>query len=136
MRSGEFCGELFLPRLGPLAINEFKEIEADSDSLDANQTGDVFDVIDVTIHRAFFFSRAHQHGIHADHAASFTNHLNLGIANVTLDVIISPDVCVRHNWWLCRNRQNFVKPRWIDMRQINNYSEPLAFAQHVAPKAG
>src|SRR5438552_18593348 len=135
MRTGEFCGKLFLPRLRPLAIDEFKEIETDPDSVDANQIGDVFNVIDVTIHRAFFFSRAHQQGIHTDYTAPFADHFDLCITDVALNIVIAPNIRVRHDGWLFCNRENFVKPRWIDVREINNDAEPLAFAYHVAPKA-
>src|SRR5206468_7631756 len=123
-------------RFRPLAINEFKEIETDSDSVDANQIDDVFDVIDVTIESALLFRCTDQHGIHADHAASFTDHLDLFIADVSLDVVIAADVCVGHDQWLCCDRKNFVKPGRIDMRQINDYTEPLAFAHHIASKRG
>src|SRR5262249_39863894 len=113
-----------------------KEIEADPDSVNANQIGNVLDVIDVTIQGAFFFPRAHQHGIHANHTAPFADHLDLRVTDVALDVVITADVCVRHDGWLGRQRQNLVKPGCIDMREINNDAEPLAFAHHVAPKAG
>src|SRR5216117_829920 len=122
MRCGEFCGKLLLPRLRPLAIDEFKEIEADSDAVDADQIGDMLDVIDVTIHGAFFFPGAYQHGIYADYAAAFADHLDLLIANVALDVVIAADICVRHDGWLCCNRQNFVKPSWVDMCEINYHA--------------
>src|SRR5205807_134561 len=135
MRTGEFCGKLFLPRLRPLAIDEFKEIETDPDAIDANQIGDVFNVIDVTIHRAFFFSRAHQQGIHTDYTAPFADHFDLCITDVALNIVIAANIRVRHDGWLFCNRENFVKPRWIDVREINNDAEPLAFAYHVAPKA-
>src|SRR5215472_16655016 len=81
MRRREFCRELLLPRLGPLTVNEFKEIKADSNAVDADQISDVLDVIDVAIERAFFFSRAHEDGIDADHPAPFTDDLDLFITN-------------------------------------------------------
>src|SRR5882724_9912726 len=136
MRSGKFCGQLFLPRFRPLAINELKEIETDSDSVDANQTGDVFDVIDVTIESALLFRCTDEHGIHADYAAPFSDHLDLFIGDVSLDVVIATDICVGHDQWLCCNRENFVKPGRIDMRQINHHTEPLAFAHYIASKRG
>ena len=43
-----FC-ELLFCRLWPLAIDKLKEIKSNSDSIDTNQIGYVFNVIDVTI---------------------------------------------------------------------------------------
>src|SRR5258707_5265841 len=74
MRRCEFCGELFLPRLRPLAIDELEEIESDPNTLHADQVRDVLDVIDVTIECAFFFSRANEDGVDADDAAKRRKH--------------------------------------------------------------
>src|SRR6266853_601354 len=116
MRCGEFCSEFLLSRLRPLAIDEFEKIKADPDAVNADQIGDMLDVIDVTIHGALFFPGAHQHGIYADYAAAFADHLDLLIANVALDVVIAADICVRHDRRLCCNRKNFVKPGSVDVR--------------------
>src|SRR6266571_1437554 len=122
MRWSESCSEFLLSRLRPLAIDEFEKIKADSDAVNADQIGDMLDVIDVTIHGALFFPEAHQHGIYADYAAAFADHLDLLITNVALDVVIAADICVRHDGWLCCNRQNFVKPSWVDMCEINYHA--------------
>ena len=111
MRRCELCGELFLRRLRPLAVDKLKEIKPNPDSIDANQIGYVLDVIDVTIERALFFLWTHEHGIYADHAAPFADHLDLLVADVALDVVVAPDVRVRNDGRLCRHRQNLVETR-------------------------
>src|SRR5207244_13612305 len=110
-------------------------IEAYHESVYANEVVAVFNVIDVTIHRAFLSSRAYQQRIHTDYTAPFADHFDLCITDVALNIVIAPNIRVRHDGWLFCNRENFVKPRWIDVREINNDDEPLAFAYHVAPKA-
>jgi len=134
MRRGEFCSEVFLSRLRPLAIDEFEKIKSDSDAVDANDIGNMLHVIDVTIHGAFLFLRANEHGIYADDAAAFPDHFDLLIANVALDVVIAADICVRHDGWLCCDGQNFVETRWVDVRKINYHSELLAFSHHITSK--
>src|SRR5438045_6624492 len=96
MRRCEFCGELFLPRLRPLAVDELEEIESDPNTLHADQVRNVLDVIDVAIECAFFFSRANEDGVDADDAAPFTDHLDLFVANVALDIVIPAYVRVCH----------------------------------------
>ena len=49
MRLGQFCGQFAPGRLRPLPINEFEKIEADSHAFAPNQSGDVLDVIDITV---------------------------------------------------------------------------------------
>src|SRR5262249_12513571 len=115
--------------------DEFEKIKADSDAVNANQIGDMLNVIDVTIHRAFFFLRAHQDGIYADDTAALPNHFDLLIVNIALDVVIAADVCVRHDGWLCNDGQTSVKTGWVDIPKINYPSEPLAFAHHVTSEA-
>src|SRR5438093_2894932 len=134
MRRREFCGELFLPRLRPLSVDKFKKIKADPNAIDADQIRDVLDVIEIAIERAFFCSRAHEDGIHADHPAAFPNHLDLFITDIALDVVITAGVRVRDDRRLCCHRENFFKPSWIDMRKINDYPEYLAFTHHVLTK--
>src|SRR5438445_12876271 len=106
MRCGEFCSEFLLSRLRPLPIDEFEKIKADSDAVNADQIGDMLDVIDVAIHGALFFPGAHQHGIYADYAAAFADHLALLLPNVALDVVVSADIGVRIDWLLsCISKQ-------------------------------
>ena len=134
MRRCEFCGELFLPRLRPLAIDELEEIESDPNTLHADQVRDVLDVIDVTIECAFFFSRANEDGVDADDAAPFTDFFDLFVADVALYIVIPAYVRVGHNGRLCCDGENLVKPGWIDVCEINHYSERLAFAHYIPTK--
>src|SRR5438876_1059826 len=103
MRTGEFCVKLFLPRLRPLAIDEFKEIETDPDAIDSDQIGDMLNVIDVTIESAFLFRWTDKHGIDPDYAAPGADHLDLCITDVALNIVIPAGICVRHNRWLARD---------------------------------
>src|SRR5262249_10254530 len=103
---------------------------------DSCQFRDALDMIDVVVERAFFFFRAHQDGIDADHSMPFTNHLDLFIADIALDVVISAKVRMRHDRRLCCDRENLFEPNWIDVREIDNYSKCLAFMQTLAAKSG
>src|SRR5947208_7811637 len=134
MRRCEFCGELFLPRLRPLAIDELEEIESDPNTLHADQVRDVLDVIGETIECAFFLSRANEDGVVADDAARFTDHLVLFVANVALYIVIPAYVRVGHNGRLRCDAENLVKPGWIDVREINHYPKRLAFAHYIPTK--
>src|SRR5262249_39157246 len=134
MRRRKFCGELFLPRLRPLLVDELKEIKADPNAVDADQIRDVLDVIDVPIERAFFRSRAHEDGIYADHPATFSNHLDLFVANIAFDVVVPADVRVRDDGRLRCDRENLVKPGRVYVRKINNHAERFAFTHDVATK--
>ena len=136
MRCCKFCRELLLSGFGPLSVNELKEIKTDPDTVDPYQLRDVLDMIDVMVERAFFFSRAHEDGVDADHPALFTNHLDLFITDVALDVVVLANVRVGHDWRLCCDRENLFKPCWIDVRKINNHTERLAFAHYLATKRG
>src|SRR4029453_17286698 len=86
MRSCKFCGELFSYRFRPLPINELKEVEANSDSIDADQVFYMLDVIDVAIERAFLFLWADEHSINADHTAPFADHPDLLVSDIALVV--------------------------------------------------
>src|SRR5437763_12519822 len=88
MSNREFFRQLFFRLFRPLTINELEEIEADGDTFDTNQIYDVLDVIDITVERALFFLRAHENGIYANHSAPFTDHLNLLVTDIALDVVI------------------------------------------------
>ena len=94
MRRCKFCGELFLPRLRPLPVDELEEIKANSDAVGSDQIRDVHDVIDVPIKGAFFCSRAHEDGIYADHSTPLADHPDLSITDVAFDVVIAADVRV------------------------------------------
>ena len=55
---------------GPLAIKELEEIETDPHAIDSDQTGDMFDVIDIPIERRFLLARTYEHGVDSDNAAA------------------------------------------------------------------
>ena len=97
VRRCKFFGELLFCRLGPLAVDKLKKIKSNSDSIDANQIGYVFNVIDVTIESACFFLWTHQDLINANHTASFPDHFDLVVADVALDIVVAPDICMRNN---------------------------------------
>src|SRR5438309_7841064 len=103
MRGCKLFGELSLRRLQPLPVDKVKEIKSNADSIDANQIGYVFNVIDVTIESDFFFFCTHQDRVNANHTAPFPNHLDLVIVDVALDIVVAPDICMRNNWRLCRH---------------------------------
>ena len=126
MRCCKFCRELLLSGFGPLSVNELEEIKADRDAVDPDQIHDVLDMIDIVIECAFFLSRAHEDGVDADNAAPSTNHPDLFVTDVALDVVVSADVRVRHDRRLGCNRENLFKPSRVDVRKINNYAERLA----------
>ena len=73
--------------------------------------GDVLDVIDIAIERAFFCSRADQDRIYADHSAPFADHLDLFITDVAFDVVIAAGVSVGHNRRLCGESREFLQTR-------------------------
>src|SRR6266498_1183533 len=136
MRSCKFCGELFSRRFRPLPINKLKKVETDSDPIDTDQVFYMLDVIDVAIEGAFFFLWAHQHGINADHAAAFADHLDLLVTDIALDIVIFSGVRMRNDRRLARYRQNIVKTGGTDMRKIDNHSEGFALLDHVAAERG
>src|SRR5438034_8183983 len=91
-------------------------------------------MIDVMVERAFFFSRAYKNGIDADYAAPFTDHLNLLITDVAFDVVVAPDVRVRHDGRLCCDAENLFKPSRVDVGKINYHAEGFAFTHDLATK--
>src|SRR4029077_11410452 len=103
-------------------VDEFEEIKPDPDAVDPDQLRDVFNMIDVVIERALFFSRAHENAVGADHSAPLTDHFDLFITNVAFDVVVPADIRVRHDWRLCCDRENLFKPGWIDVRTIKNHA--------------
>ena len=71
-----------------MTIDELEKIEPDADPVNTDEVSDVFDVIDVTIERAFFFRWADQHGVNANDTAPFPDHFDLLIADVAFDIVI------------------------------------------------
>src|SRR6267154_4418910 len=91
-------------------------------------------MIDVMVERAFFFSRAHEDGVDADNPASFTDHPDLFVIDVALDVVVSANVRVRHDGRLCCDGENLVESGGINVRKINDHAERLAFTYDLATK--
>ena len=83
----QFFRHPFLFLIRPLPVNELEKIESDPDTVDPDQIGDVLDVFDVTIERAFFLLGTDQDLADPDHAAAFADHFDLLIANVAFDIV-------------------------------------------------
>src|SRR5262245_4382409 len=94
----------------------------------------MLDMIAVVIERAFFFFRADEDAVDADYTCPFTDHPDLFVTDVALDVVVPANVRVRHDWRLCHDRENLFKSRWIDVRKIDHDTERLAFANYLSPK--
>src|SRR5215208_3754443 len=91
-------------------------------------------MIDVMVERAFFFSLAHEDGVDPDNPAAFTDHPNLFVTDVALDVVVPTDVRVRHDRRFGCDRENLFKPNRVDVRKINNHAEGFAFTHDLATK--
>src|SRR6266404_2947035 len=74
--------------LGPLPINKFEEIEADPNTIDADQINNMLEMIDIVIERGLLFSRTNQDGVDSDDTASRADPLDLFVRNIALDVIV------------------------------------------------
>src|ERR1044072_1711307 len=136
MRGGQFFGHPFLFFLGPFTINELEKIKADSHAIDSDEIGDVFDVINVTIERGFLLVRTDENRINSDYTAPFADHFDLLIAHVALYVVEFSRVRVRNDERLGREIDNFSKAGGINMSEIDDDAEILAFANKVAPERG
>src|SRR4029453_9299193 len=91
-------------------------------------------MIDVMVERAFFFLRAHEDGVDADNPAPFTDHPDLFVTDVALDVVVPAAVWVPHDRRLGCDRENPFKPSRIDVRKINGHAEGFAFTHDLATK--
>src|SRR6267154_425047 len=91
-------------------------------------------MIDVMVERALFCSPAHEDGVDADNPAPFTDHPDLFVTDVALDVVVPTDVRVRHDRRLGYDRENLFKPSRVDVRKINNHAEGFAFTHDLATK--
>src|ERR1043165_9800410 len=134
MRGGQFFGHPFLFFLGPFTINELEKIKADSNAIDSDEIGDVFDVIDVTIERGFLLFWADENRIDSDHTTTFADHFDLLIADIALYVVKFSRVRVRNDERLGREIDNFAKAGGINMSEVEDDAEILAFANKVAPE--
>src|ERR1700730_2150035 len=132
MWSRQFFRHPVLLFIRPLPVNEFEEIETDSDTVDSDQASNVLDVVDVTIERRRLLVRANQNRIHTDHATASADHLDLLIADVALDVVKFPGVRVGNNQRFGCEIDNLLEAGRIDVGQIDNDAELLAFADEIA----
>ena len=94
----------------------------------------MLDVIDITIECRFFCARAHQHSVYSNHPAPFADHFDLLVADVALDVVITPRIRVRNDGGSSRELQNFFEARRVDVGQIDNQTKRFAFPHDFAPK--
>src|SRR5262245_29422936 len=136
VRHSKFFVKLLFGRLRPLAVDELKEIKSNTHSIDADQIGYVFDMIDEVIENAFFCFWTNEHGVNANHTSAFPDHFDLVIVDVALDVVISSNIGVRNNGWFCCDRQNLVETGRIDVSKIDNHAEGLALSHQVTTKPG
>ncbi len=123
-------------RLGSPAKDEFEKIEPDPHPVDPNQPGDMFDMIDISIQGGFFFSRANQDGVDANDATAFAHQLDLFVANVALEVVITARVGVRNDERPGRHRAEIVEAPRINMREVEEKAELFAGVDEIATKRG
>jgi hypothetical protein len=106
---GELRLQFLLRRLGPLTIDEFKEIETNPDAINSNQTGHMLDMVNIAIKRGLLLTRTDEDGIDSNDAAPFPNHPDLFVANIALDVVIPARIGMRHDERFGRVRENIVE---------------------------
>ena len=94
MRLGQLCRKLGSHLLRQLLKEILAKIKTNPDAIDADDVYYVLDVIDIVIDRAVFGVPAHEDRIYADHTPALTNHPELLVADVALDVVKLPHVRV------------------------------------------
>src|SRR6266480_776854 len=115
----------------PAPVNEFEEIETDTNAVDANQVYDVGEVIDIAIEGRIFFFWTNKNRIDSDHAAARPHHFNLLVAHVALDVVVLARVGVRNNHRSGGVFQNVVEAGRVDVRKIENHADSFAFPDQL-----
>src|SRR6266404_1733185 len=136
MRHCQFRLDLFPNVFRQLLEQVFAKIETDSDAVDANQADHVFDVINIAVDRRVFGGRADENRVYSDNAGALPDRFDLVVANVALDVVKFSRVGMRNNQRLLGKIDNLVKTFRIDVRQIDNNAEPLAFLDQLASESG
>src|SRR5439155_22974458 len=101
-----------------LPINEFEEIEADPHTIDADQTRDVLDMIDITVQRGLLLCGTDQDRIDTNDAPALTDHFDLLVADVALNIVKFSGVRVRNNQRLRCEVDNLFEARWIDVGKV------------------
>src|SRR5262249_48852639 len=94
MRPGQFCLQLLQLFRRDQAPEEFAKIETNADSVDPDEAGHVFDVVDITIESRFFLLWTNEDSVDSDDAAARANHPDLLVADIAIDVVITPGVGV------------------------------------------
>src|SRR4051812_37938394 len=82
-----------------LREEKFAEIKTDAHAVDADESGHVFDVIDVTMERRFFRAWTNEDRVHSDDAPARADHPDLRVAHIALHIVEAPRIAVRHNQW-------------------------------------
>src|SRR5207244_6875309 len=116
----------------PAPVNEFEEIETDTNAVDADQIYDIGDVIDIAIEGRIFFFWTNKNRIDSDHAAARAHHFNLLVADVALDAVLLARVSVRNNHRSSGVFQNVVETSRVDVRKIENHAASFAFLDQLA----
>src|SRR4051812_27039753 len=132
MGVGELVLKRDLLRFRPLPVDKLEEIETDRDAVNPDQIAHVLDVIDVAIERRFFLVRTDQDRVDPDDAAPRANGFDLFVADIALDIEIFSRVRVRDDDGPRRYLDDVVEPGRADMRQVDDNSQPLAFANDIA----
>src|SRR5687767_7831737 len=96
----------------------------------------MLDMIDITIDRRFLLAWANQDSIDANDAAAFPHHLDLFVAHVAFDVAIPPRVGVGNDQRFRGDLEDFVEAGRADVSEIDDYPEPLAFADYIPAERG
>src|SRR5260370_18398768 len=96
----------------------------------------MLDVINIMIERTVWRIRINQKRIDSDNAAALADRFDLLVADVAFDVVKFSRVRVRNDEWLGRKSNDVLKPFWVNMGQINDNTEPFAFAHDVATEGG
>src|SRR5205823_13028463 len=78
--------------------------------------------------------RAHEDGVDTNYSALCSDHPDLFIANVALDIVVPANVRVRHDGWLGCDREDFFKPSPVNVCKINNHAEGFALTYDLATK--
>ncbi len=102
--------------------------------INPDQVNDVLEVIDVTVERGLRFRAAGEDGVDPDDAAARADHPDLLVAQVALDVVKAARVAVRDDQRLAGQRADFLEAGGVDVRQVEDDPEPLAFLHQLAPE--
>ena len=134
MRLGQLCRKVGSHLLRQLLKEILAKIKTDPDAVDSDETYHVLNVIHITIERARFRIWTNEDRIYPDNTTALTDDLDLLVADVALDVVKLSHVRVRNDERFARKIDNVLESFWIDVSQIDEDAEALAFAHDVAAK--